>query len=98
MNTLSIYLKLFFLAAVSFLFGCTQQNKETTGSTTGKIIIALEPDKDPDAMLEDRSALEDYLSESASRSVEAIVPMVCCNLRRSAMERSILPPQRYGRG
>ena len=75
MNTLSIYLKLFLLAAVSFLFGCTQQNKETTGSTTSKIIIALEPDKDPDAMLEDRSALEGYLSESASRSVEAIVPM-----------------------
>ena len=75
MNTLFIYLKLFLLVAMSFLFGCTQQNKETAGITTSKIIIALEPDKDPDAMLEDRSALEGYLSESASRSVEAIVPM-----------------------
>ncbi len=75
MNTLSIYLKLSLLVAVSFLFGCTQQSEETISSTNSKIIVALEPDKDPDAMLEDRAALEDYLSEITGRNIEAIVPM-----------------------
>ena len=75
MNTLSIYLKLSLLVAVSFLFGCTQEIEETAGSTASKIIVALEPDKDPDAMLEDRAALEGYLSETTGRNIEAIVPM-----------------------
>ena len=69
MSTLSIYLKLFLLVLISFLFGCTQQNEETADGTVSKIIIALEPDKDPDAMLEDRAALESYLSKSTDRSV-----------------------------
>ena len=75
MNTLSIYLKLYLLVAVSFLFGCSQQSEETISSTNSKIIVALEPDKDPDAMLEDRAALEGYLSEITGRNIEAIVPM-----------------------
>lgn len=40
-----------------------------------KVVIALEPDKDPDAMLEDRKAIEAYLSERTGKPVEAIVPI-----------------------
>ena len=75
MNTLTIYLKLSLFVAVSFLFGCTQHSEETADAAAIKIIVALEPDKDPDAMLEDRAALENYLSETTGKDIEAIVPM-----------------------
>ena len=75
MNILIAYLRLSLLVTVSLLLGCTQQSDETAASTVKKIIIALEPDKDPDAMLEDRAALESYLSETTGKPVKAIVPM-----------------------
>jgi phosphonate transport system substrate-binding protein len=75
MNTHITYLRLSLLVTVSFSVGCTQQSDEAAASTAKKIIIALEPDKDPDAMLEDRAALESYLSETTGKPVEAIVPM-----------------------
>ena len=40
-----------------------------------KIVIAMEPDKDPDAMLEDRRALQGYLSADTGKTVEAIIPL-----------------------
>lgn len=45
------------------------------GASLEKVVIALEPDKDPDAMLEDRKAIETYLSERTGKPVEAIVPI-----------------------
>jgi phosphonate transport system substrate-binding protein len=75
MNTLVTYLKLSLLVTVSLHLGCTPQSEETAAGTVKKIIVALEPDKDPDAMLEDRAALESYLSETTGKPVEAIVPM-----------------------
>ena len=75
MNELITYLKFSLLITVSLLLGCTEQSDETVANTTKKIIIALEPDKDPDAMLEDRAVLESYLSETIGKPVEAIVPM-----------------------
>ena len=75
MNTLVTYLKLSLLVTVSLLVGCTPQSDEITASSVKKIIIALEPDKDPDAMLEDRAALESYLSDTTGKPVEAVVPM-----------------------
>lgn len=39
------------------------------------LIVAMEPDKDPDAMLEDRRAIETYLSGSLEHPVEAVVPL-----------------------
>ena len=75
MNKLITYLKFSLLVTVSLLLGCSEQNDEATVSTAKKIIFALEPDKDPDAMLEDRAALESYLSEITGKTVEAIIPM-----------------------
>ena len=75
MNRLTIYLKLSLFIAVSFLFGCTEQSKEIADAAAIKIIVALEPDKDPDAMLEDRAALENYLSRTTGKDIDAIVPM-----------------------
>ena len=75
MNTLITYLKLSLLVTVGLLLGCAEQSDETAASTVKKIIVALEPDKDPDAMLEDRAALESYLTKTTGKPVEAIVPM-----------------------
>ena len=75
MNKLITYLKLSLLVTVSLLVGCAEQSDEAVAGTVKKIIIALEPDKDPDAMLEDRAALEGYLSKTTGKPVEAIVPM-----------------------
>ena len=75
MNTLVTYLRLSFLITVCLLLGCAEQSDEAVADTVKKVIIALEPDKDPDAMLEDRAALESYLSKTTGKPVEAIVPM-----------------------
>ena len=69
MNTLITYLKLSLLVTVSLLVGCSQQSDEAADNTVKKIIVALEPDKDPDAMLEDRAALDRYLSETTGKAV-----------------------------
>ena len=55
--------------------GCTPQNDDSVGASVQKIIIAMEPDKDPDAMLEDRVALEGYLTQTTGKPVEAMVPI-----------------------
>lgn len=71
MKTASILLSLLTLSAL--LGGCTP-NKQVAEASQ-KIIIAMEPDKYPDAMLEDRQAIQAYLAEATGRPVEAIVPM-----------------------
>ncbi len=65
---LSALLSLLFLAAC----GPEAASNDVALDT---IVIALEPDKDPDAMLEDRKAIETYLSERTGKPVEAIVPI-----------------------
>lgn len=67
-STLSLTLSFLLLA------GCSPKG-DKGNETVAKFIVAMEPDKDPDAMLEDRTALQDYLSSSIERPVEAIVPM-----------------------
>jgi phosphonate transport system substrate-binding protein len=62
------------LLSLLFLASCAPGDSSTNASLT-KIVIALEPDKDPDAMLEDRQAIEAYLSKSTGKNVEAIVPI-----------------------
>ena len=57
------------------LVGCGSQPDENVDASPAKFIVAMEPDKDPDAMLADRTALQDYLSEALSHPVEAIVPL-----------------------
>lgn len=65
---------LLFIASLLFFAGCAP-DQPAGDATLEKIVIALEPDKDPDAMLEDRTAIEGYLSESIGKPVEAIVPI-----------------------
>ena len=62
------------LIALSFA-GCGGQESDTADTSVEKVIVALEPDKDPDAMLEDRIALEGYLTQATGKTVEAMIPM-----------------------
>lgn len=39
-----------------------------------ELVVALRPDKDPDAMMEERDALTGYLSERLGRGVRVIIP------------------------
>lgn len=43
--------------------------------TLSKVVVALKPDKDPDAMIAERAELSNYLSEKLGRPVEVIVPL-----------------------
>ncbi|MGB0370936.1 MAG: phosphate/phosphite/phosphonate ABC transporter substrate-binding protein [Opitutales bacterium] len=61
------------LTCMAFIFaGCAQKSDDAAVS---KIIVAMEPDKDPDAMLEDRAALEGYLTGAIEKPVEAMIPI-----------------------
>lgn len=62
------------LASLLFL-GCGSQPEENSDGSITKFVVAMEPDKDPDAMLADRTALQDYLSRDLEHPVEAIVPL-----------------------
>jgi phosphonate transport system substrate-binding protein len=69
------FLSLALLTTLGFLVGCGPQKDEPADASVSKFVIALEPDKDPDAMLEDRKAIQSYLSETTGKPVEAIVPI-----------------------
>jgi phosphonate transport system substrate-binding protein len=40
-----------------------------------KVVVALKPDKDPDAMIAERAQLSEYLSKELGKPVEVIVPL-----------------------
>jgi phosphonate transport system substrate-binding protein len=63
------------IASLILLTGCGSQPEDQADASVEKFVIAMEPDKDPDAMLADRQAIEAYLSQATGRAVEAIVPM-----------------------
>jgi phosphonate transport system substrate-binding protein len=44
-------------------------------TTLSKVVVALKPDKDPDAMVAERAQLSKYLSEKLGRPAEVIVPL-----------------------
>jgi phosphonate transport system substrate-binding protein len=44
-------------------------------ATLSKVVVALKPDKDPDAMVLERAQLSKYLSDKLARPVEVIVPL-----------------------
>lgn len=56
------------------LTACSPE-KSSEAATISKVVIAMEPDKDPDAMLVDREALQAFVSEKTSIETEAIVPL-----------------------
>ena len=68
---------------MSFLhIGCTQteelpedgKNQPDHGLSLEKLVIALKANKNPDSMLEEKDALEQYLSRKLQRKVEVIIP------------------------
>ncbi len=44
-------------------------------ATTGKVVIALKPDKNPDQMLAERESLQKFLSGKLGKPVEVIIPL-----------------------
>jgi len=46
-----------------------------TAEETKDIVIALKPDKNPEAMIEERKALENFLGKETGKTVKVIVPM-----------------------
>lgn len=62
---------------------------EPEASAAEGLIIALEPDKDPDAMLADRSALAAYLGEATARPVEVIIPLSSVVIREGLRNGTI---------
>jgi phosphonate transport system substrate-binding protein len=45
------------------------------GMSVDKVVIALKPDKNPEAMLEEKRALAAFVSERVGRPVEVIIPL-----------------------
>ena len=43
--------------------------------TLSKVVVALKPDKDPDAMIAERAQLSEFLSKQLGNPVEVIVPL-----------------------
>lgn len=58
-------------------------------STIERLVVALEPDKDPDAMLADRKALKAYLSNALDMPVEVIVPLTSSVISEGLKNNSI---------
>lgn len=56
------------------LAGCGGEPASEEGGVAGGLVVALKPDKDPDAMLAEREALGAWLSESLEVAVRVIVP------------------------
>jgi phosphonate transport system substrate-binding protein len=63
------------IMAVLPLFGMVAQISAATPVTLSKVVVALKPDKDPDAMIAERKQLAEYLSKQLGKPVEVIVPL-----------------------
>jgi phosphonate transport system substrate-binding protein len=61
--------------AVLALLGMVAQISAGTPTTLSKVVVALKPDKDPDAMIAERAQLSRYLSQQLGKPVEVIVPL-----------------------
>jgi phosphonate transport system substrate-binding protein len=68
---LSTNLMLAVLAAIGML----PQMLAASPITLSKVVVALKPDKDPDAMIAERTQLAEYLSKELGKPVEVIVPL-----------------------
>jgi ABC-type phosphate/phosphonate transport system substrate-binding protein len=51
------------------------QTRAASPAALSKVVVALKPDKDPDAMIAEREQLSKYLSDKLGRPVEVIVPL-----------------------
>jgi phosphonate transport system substrate-binding protein len=76
-NNADIYMKLSvkLMVAVLVVFGMMVQISAAAPITLSKVVIALKPDKDPDAMIAERAQLSEYLSKQLGKPVEVTVPL-----------------------
>jgi phosphonate transport system substrate-binding protein len=61
--------------AVLALLGTMAQISVGAPITLSKIVVALKPDKDPEAIIAERAQLSKYLSKQLGKPVEVIVPL-----------------------
>jgi phosphonate transport system substrate-binding protein len=66
-------LPLLFALAVALLPVQAQESK--SAALPAKVVVALKPDKNPDAMLAEKKALETFLTTKLGRPVEVIIPL-----------------------
>jgi phosphonate transport system substrate-binding protein len=76
-NTAKTYMKLSRkpTIAVLALLGMVAQISAGTPISLSKVVVALKPDKDPEAMVAERAQLSRYLSQQLGKPVEVIVPL-----------------------
>lgn len=69
------FIQIFLSALLCLLAGCDTQTDSSAETPVNKIIVAMEPDKDPDAMLADRLELEEYMTQTTGKPVEVMIPI-----------------------
>jgi len=67
--------KLFILFSAAFLSLAIHSLTYSDSEPLKEYVIALKPDKNPDRMLEERKALESFLSKRLNKPVKVIVPL-----------------------
>lgn len=63
------------IAALAASPAAYAQETAASKSLPAKIVVALKPDKNPDQMLQEKRALEAFLSSKLDRPVEVIIPL-----------------------
>lgn len=63
------------LTALFVVVGLTLAAPAQNANLPAKIVVALKPDKNPDAMLEEKQALEKFLGTQLQRPVEVKIPL-----------------------
>ncbi|MDZ4788062.1 MAG: phosphate/phosphite/phosphonate ABC transporter substrate-binding protein [Blastochloris sp.] len=65
------------LLALSLIVSCSPKPSEApaTALSLKKVVVALKPDKNPDAMLEEKEKLTAFLSQALKVPVEVIIPL-----------------------
>jgi phosphonate transport system substrate-binding protein len=64
-----------FLLPIVLLAACGKESTPPSGLSVPKVVIALKPDKNPDAMLEEKASLAAFLSDQLGSPVEVIIPL-----------------------
>jgi phosphonate transport system substrate-binding protein len=73
---LSMLSRVLFVVPILLAVGLSQSSSSLAQTpVSGKVVIALKPDKNPDQMIDERKALTEYLGKALGRPVEVIIPL-----------------------